>query len=573
MEKFSKWLLEKKIITKVNIDDAEAVPANDETEIDAGATQPAVNPRAAKPKAKLAPAAPTKAISTMETLEKYPAVMDEIAEIFGTAFISDAEMDDESFGGLFFKTALNRSTDKISRSLNVAVNSAALNIIENKLKGKYSPSGSNWEFTLPSGAMIKVHQSSKTKGYKYITNGTAFQEATYALLMQYSIEDKEIPRSANKEYAKDPVLGWMMESDITTKSGFWHYFNYEVPANDTETFYDEVKRFVTSGTPSWSKSFTAVSKINWRDKINNLYKETETTPPDWKKPLFIHDNLKLKAGETLKRKVAEFLRGNRCGIPKDEVDKTDVLLIFNTDTINPILDKIASFTKESQIEEHNKYINDLINGGILLGISLKKTGSSVNVAAVNFNISTTAVGDNIKDDSKVLVKFDPKNPNNSTLNNAKTYKPPFKSDVVTYKLLIPFNEGHAKDMHAEGEDGVGVAVRVSGGAVQVNFGVGTRVFLGKGNDALKGSEKLLKELNYSGVDATQIYKKALGDNTDKESSAKAIYTVVESVYKAIVSNPAAFAKIFTKAIGYPLAIQRGKKTDYEIVSTPYVKIY
>lgn len=516
-----------------------------------------------------------KPISTYNTLEKYPDVEDEIISIFGNTFTSDEELENSDNVGLFYKISEDKK-GVITKKLCVSTNSPALEIIKSDEHSVFIDSGAWWVYTLPSGTELRMHQSSKKKGFKYITNTTAFQESVFAMLMQLKVSDFEMPMPTDKKLASYPVSTWLTsltnnKPTIVASQIFKDVpgLDYNVPANDVETFINEVKTILSSNSNGWRNSFEAVWKVDWKERLNSIY----VKPPKWTKPLFIHDNLRFS--EDLKKAAGNFLRGNRCGQQKDTIDKTDVLLVFNGAEASRIFREVAAFTTKADIPAHNKYINDLINKGELLGISLKQTGKNVVVSAVNFNIKTTAVGDNIKDENKVVIKFDTKNPKNSTLNCAGAIMPQFNDKVVTYKILIPINKSHTHDMHIDdviGENkdaNIAVIIRVAGGKSQLNFMInGTKAFLGKGNQAMAGDSTNTKE--YQGINITQIWKEGMEAG---RSSAESIYNAVEKVYQLIIHNPPVFNKIFAKSVGYPLAIIDGSKVNYELASTPYVKIY
>lgn len=503
-------------------------------------------------------------IATFDVLKQYPDVLAELEELAGGPLVSDEEFDNPDFNGLFYKTS---NSEKAKTHLCIGKGSAAEAALFDA-GGK--PSGtSDMALVLPSGAKIKLHQSSKAKSFKYLKNTTDFQEAVIAALMQMRVDHIQIPIPADKKKAKYPVQAWMESSDPVKKTGICKYLDYTVPPEDVEQFQAEINMILTSNSNGWRNCFEAIYKQDWRQVIDSVF----VKKPTWFKPLFIHDNMRLPAN--IKSAAAKFLGRQRCGVQKDTVDKTDVLLVFNSAEAADLMEQCMKFTKD-QIEEHNKFVNEMVNQGRMIGLSLKQTGADVMVAAVNFNLKTTAVGDNINDKYKVVVQIDPSNPANCTFNcNKKALDvPPFKEGVKTYVIGVPFNKGHAKDLHAGDDDKLGIFIREAGGTKQCNFGlVGAKAFFGKGNLALK--ETVPDEPGYVPIDLTAIINRAKANGED---TPHAVYRGVQRIQSLIYTHQWTFTKIFAKSAGYPLAIlgkdKKGRKHyDYEIVAAPYLKIF
>jgi len=507
---------------------------------------------------------PNRNISTFDTLKQFPDVLAELEEIAGGVMVSDEEFDNPDFNGLFYKTS-NSASAKPKLCIGKG-SSAESNLFD---AGAEQSGASDMVIKLPCGAKIALHQSAKSKSFKYLKNTTDFQEAVIGALMQMRVDNIPIPVPTDKKKAKYPVQAWMESSDPVKKTGICKYIDYSVPAEDVEQFQTEINMILTSGNNGWRNCFEAIYKVDWKSEINKIF----IHKPTWFKPLFIHDNMRLPS--TVKASASKFLGKQRCGVQKDVVDKTDILLVFNAADAVPLMDRCMAFTKD-QIPEHNEFVNEMINQGKMLGISMKQTGTSVMVAAVNFNIKTTAVGDNINDEYKVVVQIDPDDPNNCTFNcNKKNLViPQFKPDVKTYRIDVPFNRGHGKDLHAGDGDMLGIFIREAGGTIQCNFGLkGAKAFFGKGNLALK--EILPAEPNYVPIDLTAIVKK----NIDAGKSVpEAVYEGVKRIASLIFTHPWTFTKIFAKSAGYPLAIvgkdKKGKKKlNYEFMAAPYMKVF
>lgn len=507
---------------------------------------------------------PNRNISTFDALKQYPDVLAELEELAGGPMVSDEEFDNPDFNGLFYKTS-NSASAKPKICVGKG-STAEANLFD---AGADQTGASDITITLPSGAKIALHQSAKSKSFKYLKNTTDFQEAVIAALMQMRVDHIQIPIPTDKKKAKYPVQAWMESSDPVKKTGICRYLDYNVPPEDVEQFQAEINMILTSNSNGWRNCFEAIYRKDWRQEIDKVF----VKKPTWFKPLFIHDNLRLPGN--IKSAAAKFLGAQRCGVQKDTVDKTDVLLVFNSADAVPLMNQCLSF-KNGQIKEHNEFVNEMINQGRMLGLSLKQTGADVMVAAVNFNLKTTAVGDNINDEYKVVVQIDPNDPKNCTFNcNKKALQiPEFKEGVKTYAICVPFNKGHGKDLHASDDDMLGIFIREAGGTKQCNFGLkGAKAFFGKGNLALK--DIVPDEPGYKPIDLTAIINRALADG---KSVPEAVYEGVKRIASLVFTHPWTFTKIFAKSAGYPLAIlnkdKKGKKHyDYEINSAPYLKIF
>jgi len=507
---------------------------------------------------------PNRNISTFDVLKQYPDVLAELEELAGGPLVSDEEFENPEFNGLFYKTS---NSESAKPKLCIGKGSAAEAAMFDA--GAEQSGTSDITITLPSGAKIALHQSAKAKSFKYLKNTTDFQEAVIAALMQMKVDQIEIPIPSDKKKAKYPVQAWMESSDPVRKTGICKYLDYTVPPEDVEQFQAEINMILTSNSNGWRNCFEAIYRQDWKQVINSVFIKS----PTWFKPLFIHDNLRLPAN--IKESAKKFLGRQRCEVQKDTVDKTDVLLVFNSAEAADLMDRCMEFKKD-QIEEHNNFVNEMINQGRMLGLSLKQTGADVMVAAVNFNLRTTAVGDNINDKYKVVVQIDPTNPDNCTFNCKKAALdiPKFKEGVKTYCIGVPFNKGHANDLHAADDDMLGIFIREAGGTKQCNFGLkGAKAFFGKGNLALK--ETVPDEPNYRPIDLTAIINNAKAEG---KSVPAAVYEGVKRIASLIFTHPWTFTKIFAKSAGYPLAIlgkdKRGKKKyNYEIVAAPYLKIF
>lgn len=507
---------------------------------------------------------PNRNISTFDVLKQYPDVIAELEELAGGPLVSDEEFENPNFNGLFYKTSNSASAKpKLCIGKGSAAEAAMFDA------GAEQSGPSDITITLPSGAKIALHQSAKAKSFKYLKNTTDFQEAVIAALMQMRIDNVQIPIPSDKKKAKYPVQAWMESSDPVKRTGICKYLDYSVPPEDVEQFQAEINMILTSNNNGWRNCFEAIFRQDWRQVIDSVF----VKKPTWFKPLFIHDNLRLPSN--IKASAAKFLGKQRCGVQKDTVDKTDVLLVFNGAEATDLMEHCMKFGKD-QVKEHNNFVNEMINQGRMLGLSLKQTGANVMVAAVNFNLRTTAVGDNINDKYKVVVQIDPSNPANCTFNcNKKALDiPPYKEGVKTYVIGVPFNKGHANDLHAADDDMLGIFIREAGGTKQCNFGLkGAKAFFGKGNLALK--DTVPDEPSYRPIDLTAIINNAIADG---KSVPAAVYEGVKRIASLIFTHPWTFTKIFAKSAGYPLAIlgkdKKGKKHyDYEIVAAPYLKIF
>lgn len=537
MNKFSEWLAEKAIDTKVEVDNAaegQKITAN------------------------------VAALTKSNHLEELEAVAGKITD-------PNIGYTEPKFKGLFYKEKV--SSGRTVQELNLAKGSEAINALlaaggvaaENTTEPKV-------KYTFQNGDYIEIRISTKSisradgrGATDALGDITEVQESIAAALMEMRVKGITIPAPKNKKYAKYSVAGWIIESDPKKKTGVyeWVKFNSYSPAVQqqlSELLYKTTAANSTgNGWTDWAKSFEAIYSQDWKAKLNAIYK---TVKPNWNKASFIHHR-RIIPGLDMNT-VYRYLEHDRFkGIKKDEIDKTDIILSFDNGKIINLLNEIM---ESPTPEEHNRLINQYVNDCRMVGISLKQVQKTVNVAALNFKIGTTATGDNINDDYKLYVAID-KDPSSAknTFTGSVDILSPKKEQVTSYVIELGTNHNHNghDSLHLTAEQPVWCNVMINKGSMQVAYkykNANAKFGDGSGQFRQTSLGNISKRLH--------DYEKSLGDKY------KAVKQTVEDIADFFKNDPTKMAEMFAFAAGYPIVrFNKNKKLQDEPTQAPYIKVY
>lgn len=455
------------------------------------------------------------------------------------------------------------------------------------------PSGNDVKITSSTGDSTVVHcggivlkaksgadAGAKAAISKYLIPRTAAQESMIAAILQVLAEggvrltDEEIPEHVasflgEKVISKLTDFGkWLLVSDPVAKTGICEYVNFQVPEDDVENFQIELADFLFNGSDSWYKSFDKLYTSNILSEISDVFTNS-ISRGEWRRALFLHF-WRFYEGKDLRQSlVNDYLNNARCGSQKDTIDKADIFLAFNMNAANKIIkDLMSTKTKEEYFQKMTSYIN----AKKFIGISLKKISGDVTLAAVNFKTETNAVGDNINPEKKVFLRFISQgNPNNTLSVSEAVIKESDTSEKVTYVIEIPFNEGHAKDLHVSDNTRLQIYVRSN----KSTFGAIT--VEAKFTNASANLGKIVSAIKeYWKYDTTAELSKKLkdaGPNLSKQEVSSKYKEVAQEILEKFKNDELSLYKVLANGIGYPIEIGKGKKRSYVIDSAPYIKIY
>lgn len=542
MEKFRGWLNEKKIATKVDLENENP---NSENAASAG-----------------------KGIAPNISAITKAGHLEELEQVAGKITDPNIGYKEPEFKGLFYKEK------KTTKELNLAKDSDAIKALLDAGGELINGAEVKVRYTFNNGDFTDIRISTKKSISRADGRGatdalgdiTEVQESITAALMEMRVKGISIPEPTNKKYAKYPVSGWIIESDPKNKTGIyeWVKFNSYSPAVQqqlSELLYKTTASNSSgNGWTDWAKSFEAIYSQDWKAKLNAIYKSVK---PNWNNASFIHHR-RIIPGIDMET-VYRYLENDRfSGIKKDEIDKTDIILSFDNSKITNLLHEIMEMSTPA---EHNKFINQCVNDCRMVGISLKQVKQkTVNVAALNFKIGTTATGDNINDDYKLYVAID-KDPSSdrNTFTGRVDILAPKKEQVTSYVIELGTNHNHNGNdtLHLTAEQPVWCNVMINKGSMQVAYkykNASAKFGDGSGQFRQTSLGNISKRLH--------DYEKSLGD---KYQAVKQTVTDIADFFK---NDPAKMAEMFAFAAGYPIIrFNKNKKLQDEPTQAPYIKIY
>lgn len=380
---------------------------------------------------------------------------------------------------------------------------------------------------------------------------TEIQESITAVLLEMNVN--KVPLNINddavpEKFKKKPdIIKWLISSKPSIASGICHYIDFGL---EDEDFVVAMTNFLDS----WGKSMEKIYGANVRQLISAIYKRG-ITAKNW---IFGHFGRKDLAGIP---ELGEYLSKYRCGINKDDADKSDIVLFFNPAVARRIM---RSAMGAKTIAEHNEILNDAFFKQNLIGISLKQLGSTFNLIGVNLNNSFTNVSsEEINPDKVAAVIHKTRNTARNTFNTSMFKRiEPAKSKSG----LIELEPNNKKSIHINREVQISFRTR---GTPTISVTIGE-----KGAKALMGSAKqsfAKKEINGipgMNFDIAAIEEAMGGKHGD---TVKKINTIMEEFVALVKSKGGLkkFALAFADAIGYSFESDE----SFVQLSAPYIKIY
>jgi hypothetical protein len=388
---------------------------------------------------------------------------------------------------------------------------------------------------------------------------TKLQEAITAVLLEMNCDGmtnaslkfnkEEVPAEFAKKNDKFNILKWMLTSDPELGTGICAYVDF--PIKEKAKFTSAMLEFVKV----WGNSFVKIFNIsNVKRLINSIYK-TPITAGKWH---FGHFGRKDQPA--VRATLKEYLSGNRVGQQKDQIDKSDIVLYFNSIKANKIMRSALQALTE---EEHNSLLTDAFMKKELIGISLKKITDGVSLVGVNIsNAETNANGSEIADGKTIAVKYSSRNTKQNTFTSKSFTNEPRLEAEKTGELRIMVN--NKESIHV-GKDII-LAIRTKGTSnlfavlreanSQANLGNAKVAFAQKEVNGLPGLAFNMNEIQ-------EAYQ---------ERPIKEQIKILFDEFRRIVRNPEGvkkFSVAFAYAAGYSVMIDDA----FTQLAAPYIKIY
>lgn len=388
---------------------------------------------------------------------------------------------------------------------------------------------------------------------------TKLQEAITAVLLEMNCDGKtntslkfkkeEVPEEFAKKNDKFNILKWMLTSNPETKSGICAYVDF--PIKEKAKFASAMLEFVKT----WGNSFVKVFNISSvKQLINSIYK-TPITSGKWHFGHFGRNDQ-----PALKATLESYLSGNRVGVQKDSIDKSDIVLYFNQTEANKIM---KSALQAQTKEEHNSILTDAFMQKKLIGISLKKITGDVSLVGVNIsNALTNANGPEIADGKTIAVKYFSKNTKQNTFTRGSFINEPRLAAEKTGELRIGVN--NKESIHVDKD--ILLAIRTKGTAnlfavlreanSQANFGNAKVAFAKTEVNGLPGLGFNMNEIQ-NAINKRPINKQI---------------KIMFDEFRKIISKPGGvkkFSVAFADAAGYSVIID----DNFTQIAAPYIKIY
>lgn len=380
---------------------------------------------------------------------------------------------------------------------------------------------------------------------------TEIQESITSVLLEMNvnrvplnINDEAVPEKFKK---KPDIIKWLISSKPSQESGICHYMDFGLSD-------EEFAVAMTNFLDSWGKSMEKIYGANVRQLISAIYKRGITA----KKWIFGHFGRKDLAGIP---ELEQYLKNDRCGVNKDDADKSDIVLFFNPAVARRIM---RSAMGAKSIAEHNEILNNAFFKQNLIGISLKQLGSTFNLIGVNLNNSFTNVSsEEINPDKVAAVIHRTRNTARNTFNTSMIKRiAPAKSLSGTIEL----EPNNKKSIHINREVQITFRTR---GTPTISVTIGE-----KGAKALMGSAKqsfAKKEINGipgMNFDIAGIEEAMGGKHGDTTKKINAIMKEFLAIVQA-KGGLKKFALAFADAIGYSFESDE----SFVQLSAPYIKIY
>jgi len=528
---------------------------------------------------KKAPAVKTEINATKKNLEKYNQYMPELLKYIGSNGIIPTEeeaakmLQNQKYNGFFWRkddlkyvgSSARSNDDKLQAEL--ALNTLETNHVEfQDLKDSmYIVMHDGFKIKLTAtGKGITVAEAGKEViTPKYFIDETGTQESITAAVLNILNKPTKIdgiisPQLAEfigekgikkiEKHKNANFIKWLITSNPKLKTGICSQLDYSHA--DPLYFQKELYNFLEG---AWLKHFINLYNSKIINEISTVY----TDGFDMSHAKFLHFNM---YGYGVSSILGKYLRDGRAGVAnKDELDKGDIILCTDINAANAALKDLMTNYKDTK--SYCTAVNKYIINKVLIPISLKQTKNLVNLAAVNFKSFTTASGDNIADDKKVIVKYYNKGNKENTFDFSNAECTHAKDGISSY-IKVPI----LNPKHLITHENV-LTCRV--GSNSSKFGVIIAEFAIEHYPAQLG--KCTSALSKFGISLASELNSRISRNSSDAEIKKAYDYCADLVLDAFKKHPKEMNKIFALGAGYP--VQFGADKEPELDSAPYIKIY
>jgi hypothetical protein len=388
---------------------------------------------------------------------------------------------------------------------------------------------------------------------------TKLQEAITAVLLEMNCDGmtnaslkfnkEEVPAEFAKKNDKFNILKWMLTSDPEQGTGICAYVDF--PIKEKAKFTSAMLLFVKA----WGNSFVKIFNIsNVKQLINSIYK-TPITANKWHFGHFGRNDQ-----QALKVTLESYLSGNRIGVQKDSIDKSDIVLYFNAPEANKIMRQaLQAKTKE----EHNSILTDAFMQKKLIGISLKKITGEISLVGVNIsNAITNANGPEIVNEKSVAVKYFSRNTKQNTFTSKSFTNEPRLGAEKTGELRIAVN--NKESIHLDKDIILAIRTKGTTNLFAVLREVNSQANFGNAKVAFAKTE--VDGLPSLGFNINEI------QNAVRERPINEQIKILFDEFRRIVRNPEGIKKFsvaFADAAGYSIIVD----DVFTQLAAPYIKIY
>lgn len=379
---------------------------------------------------------------------------------------------------------------------------------------------------------------------------TAIQESVIAVLLELNcnktplnIDEDDVPEKFKK---KSPIIKWLISSKPSKETGICKYIDF--PTTRDEDFVTAMTSFLETWGPSMEKVYNADVK----QLISSIFVHG-VSGKAWH---FGHYNRKDMSSLP---ELKSYLLDKRCNRNKDDVDKSDIILFFNTNDARKTM-RAAMAAKD--IDEHNAILNEAFVNKKLIGISLKQIGGTFNLIGVNFNRSTTnAFSDEINKEKIAAVIHNVKNKKENTF-DASLIEDVHPAESATATLQLHVN--NPESIHVSKPLYLVFRTKGTDAISLILFEKGAKAYMGNAKQSFAKPEIF----GYPGLN---FNVNAMEKTMKNIPLTERINTIAEKFVNMIHSkgNIRKFALAFADAVGY--SFQSDDK--YIQLSAPYIKIY
>lgn len=299
----------------------------------------------------------------------------------------------------------------------------------------------------PDSKYIQKPRESTGEGSQDIRIVTDLQEAIQGYLFE--------------KYWLNPLQNDSDYINTLFSEDFKNRINWETCNSDFEKFKNDISTtqitkggYATGKAGTWLKYFIAIAKQG-SAKIQALYKEghkLQGAPKAFARGL--HSNID---GE-----VKKFFAENIQGLPKDRVNKADILLVFGPNPEQTAANYINECLKAAEtgtIEDYCRVCDEALSNGTVLGLSLKKGKDDVHaeLLAVTTSINKDVFGE---DAATAIWYYGEGDPQNTFYSFKKTCQTPEFMMHIEPAPSFKFEEFVSQAGKSKGEMGVSAKLRI-----------------------------------------------------------------------------------------------------------------